>query len=271
MTMNDSEEHSHLLREEPTYQHTTPVNPYEPPTDYGIPPIPPPPPSPVRRKWWYVVVPILMIVALIATIVIPNTITSPKQPTHTSTNHLDPGGTAAAQAGATQEAADTATANAPTPTPTPLLTDEQKALLSPDFSTFVLGFSSALNSNDFATVRQNTDTTNFVQDFIAADYGNQTHWNTTYQELTGQKLNLSIATPPQTATPNSGNACNYGAHGAYGTVILAYNIQYVMGSYIQIQNNQATNTNFSAVYGFEQKQQNGPWLWWGVFLNGTSC
>jgi hypothetical protein len=121
--MNDNEEHSRLLREEPTYQHTTPANPYEPPTDYGLPSIPPPPPSPMRRKWWYVVVPILMIVALIATIVIPNIVTPPKQPTHTSTNHIDPDATATAEAVWTQSALDTtATASVPIPTPTQILT-----------------------------------------------------------------------------------------------------------------------------------------------------
>src|SRR5258708_17385830 len=106
MTMNDNEEHSELLQEEPTYHHTTPSNPYEP-TNYGLPSIPPPPPSTNRRKWWYIVVPILMIVALIATIVIPNVVTFPKQTAHTSTNHFDPGGTAAAQYGPTQRATDT--------------------------------------------------------------------------------------------------------------------------------------------------------------------
>src|SRR5258708_10288917 len=121
MTMNDNEEHSRLLREEPTYQRTTPVNPYEPPTDYGIPPIPPPPPSPMRRKWWYVVVPILMIVALISTIVIPNIGTSPKQPTHTSTNHIDPGATATAEAVWTQSALANITVTASVPTPTQIL------------------------------------------------------------------------------------------------------------------------------------------------------
>jgi hypothetical protein len=90
-------------------------------TQTGIPPIPPPPPPPVsRRKWWHIAVPILMVVALVALILVPNIALS-KPPAHTLATHFDPGGTVAAQAGATQAAAGTATASVPTPTAHPTI------------------------------------------------------------------------------------------------------------------------------------------------------
>jgi len=114
-----SDDHSTRRLETGSYEPTQYAkNPYETTAAYDVPPIPPPPPPNNKRSWWYIAVPILMVVALVVLIAVPSIALS-RQPTHTPVNHLDPGGTAAAQAGATQGAADTATASVPTPTPTP--------------------------------------------------------------------------------------------------------------------------------------------------------
>jgi hypothetical protein len=137
-------------------------NPYEPTSLYpgSVPPIPPPPPASTRRKWWHIAVPIVMVVALVVLSVLPNVMTSGQRPT----NHFDPGGTAAAQTGATERAAETATASAPTAVPIRISTPTP--LATPTINT-------SYTASDILTHLQAVDNT------IALESTNETIWNWT--------------------------------------------------------------------------------------------
>ena len=143
---------------------------YEP-TKTGVPPIPiPPPPPNTRRPWWHIGVPALMVVALVALIIVPNIALS-KQPVHTPATHIDPGATEAAQAGATQAAAETATASVPTPTPHPTIVVETPT--SAPAPTVNQGYT----ASDIVAHMQAADSTVYVQstgksiwDFSHNDY-----------------------------------------------------------------------------------------------------
>ncbi len=150
----------------------------------------------------------------------------------------------------------------PTPTATP----------DDGFKEFLVGFTQAVQYNDWSTIASDTDQANFTATGNGVDWlyrafnvsDSNASWSTIYIDLQDQILIIKVQSPPIYTCSSS---MGYRTKAVMGT----FTLDAINTANQELEHPVHTGGSGYAAFEFYQPEQNATWQWLGLKLNVSQC